>query len=110
MLEVIKSIAVELAFAGMLGIAAWLLKNRKNQLIAYINSLILMAEEGIKGSGLGVQKKEWVLTQLEIIGTKVTPTVDALIDELVAIMNDKQSSLTSAAEQAATDALDGVGK
>jgi hypothetical protein len=110
MLEILKDIATSLALAGVLAVGVWLLKTRKQQLIITLNNLIQMAEEGIKGSGLGETKKAWVIAQLEIIGVKVTDTVSALIDELVDIMNKKQTSLTDAVASTATGAIDEVTK
>jgi hypothetical protein len=68
-------------------------KYGKSTLKNTINTLIQMAEEAIQGSGLGEEKKAWVIKQLESTGIKVTDAVSKLIDELVEVMNKEKTSL-----------------
>jgi hypothetical protein len=108
MKEYILEILTSLALAGAAAAVAWAVKNRKAQIKAALLGLIQQAETGIRGSGLGAEKKAWVLEQLELIEGQLPGWVDSAVDKLVALLNEKNAWLTQKAETAASGALDKV--
>ena len=94
MLEYIQNFGFQILVIFVLGIGGYILRTYGKQVVKNtINNLIQLAEAGIKGSGLGEDKKAWVIKQLEITGIKVTKSIDKLIDKLVERMNEEKSSL-----------------
>ena len=57
MTEAIKEILTALIFAGVCAIGAYVLKIRKQQILATITDLIQKAESAITGSGMGAEKE-----------------------------------------------------
>jgi hypothetical protein len=89
MVELLRDAALALTLAGICAIGAWLLKTRKQQILAITAELIQKAEQAVQGSGLGPEKKALVITQLEAMGIKVTVWLDGEIDRIVAWLNEK---------------------
>ena len=108
-MEKFQMLMSDLAIVGVISIALWLLRTKKQTLVAIVNNLIQLAEVSITGSTkLGEEKKKWVLQQLEILGYSATDSVSKLIEDLVKTMNDKQSSLLTQIENTASDSVDVV--
>ncbi|MHC1694606.1 MAG: hypothetical protein AB9835_04875 [Eubacteriales bacterium] len=95
--DIVVSIISLLALAGML----YLLRTNRQQLLATLTGLIQQAETAIEGSGLGATKKEWVLSQLQVIGIKITASIDLLIDAIVEQLNKEGGWLVDAVKRAA---------
>ena len=104
MAEYIQSIVQALVLAGVCAIAAYLLRARKQQIVATVTRLIQEAEEAVQGSGLGEEKKAKVIAQLQAMGITVTDSLSALIDRIVAYLNEKSGWFIREAEDAATKA------
>ncbi len=105
MLETLKDIAIALILAGVCAIFAWLLKTRKQQLLATVTSLVREAEQAIQGSGLGAEKKEKVIAQLEAMGITVNGWLSTQIDNIVKYLNDKSGWFADSAGDTAREAL-----
>ena len=110
MLETLQSIAIALVLAGVCGIGAWLLKTKKQQILATVTNLIQEAEQAAQGSGLGADKKAKVTAQLEAMGITVNTWLSAQIDSIVAYLNTKGAWFTANATTAAGTAVQGVAK
>ena len=96
MMNYIQEYAFQVFVIFALGVGGYFLEKYGKQVLKNtVNSLIQLAETEVKGSGLGSEKKEWVIKQLEATGTKVNKNVDKLIDDLVEIMNKNKTSLTN---------------
>ncbi|NCB51325.1 MAG: hypothetical protein EOM54_05525 [Clostridia bacterium] len=89
MIEILKDAAIALILAGVCAIGAWLLKTRKQQILAITADLIQKAEQAVSGSGLGQEKKALVISQLEAMGIRVTDLLAKEIDNIVAWLNEK---------------------
>jgi len=107
--EVLLNLVTYLALAGAAAAVAWAVKNRRGNIKAALISLIQQAETVIQGTGLGPEKKAWVLEQLELIEGNVPRWVDKAIDELVSMLNDKRAWLVQKAEETASGAIDKLG-
>lgn len=106
MVEILKDVAIALILAGIFAISAWLLKTRKQQILAIMADLIQKAEEAVRGSGLGQEKKALVISQLEAMGIRVTDRLDAEIDNIVAWLNEKGAWYIGHAKTTAESAAD----
>jgi len=105
MIELLKDAGIALTLAGVCAIGAWLLKNRKQQILAITADLIQKAEQAVQGSGLGAEKKALVISQLEAMGIRVTAWLDAEIDGIVAWLNEKGAWYAGKAKSAAENAV-----
>lgn len=85
-----KELFIELGMALLLSGGMVLLVYFKKVLPAIVNGFIQQAEDRVKKSKMGAEKKEWVIAQLNAAGIKVTAYVNALIEQLVKVMNDKK--------------------
>ena len=97
MLENLQSILTALALAGVCAIGAWLLKTRKQQILAVVTNLVQEAETAIQGTGLGAEKKTKVIAQLEAMGVTVNTWLSEQIDNIVSYLNFKSAWFTSSA-------------
>jgi len=52
-----------------------------------IDKLVKAAEQTIKGSSMGAEKKEWVLAQLEKLGVRATEMINTLVEAAVYELN-----------------------
>lgn len=102
MLDILKDIIIALILAGVCAIGAWLLKTRKQQILAIVTDLIQKAEQALQGSGLGAEKKAMVIAQLEAMGIKVTAWIDTEIDAIVFWLNMKGAWYAGEAKGAIT--------
>lgn len=105
MLEYLKDIVIALTFAGVCAIGAWLLKTRKQQLLATVTQLVQRAEQTVQGSGLGAEKKAKVVAQLEAMGVTVNDRLSTMIDNVVKYLNAKSGWFADKAGDAAQTAL-----
>lgn len=105
MTEAIKEILTALIFAGVCAIVAYVLKIRKQQILAIITDLIQKAENAITGSGMGAEKKAKVIAQLEAMGIKVNTWLSAQIDLIVKYLNEKSGWFADEATDAAEEAI-----
>ena len=67
---------------------------------AWVDKAVTAAEQKIKGSELGEERKEWVINLLESLGIIVDDAVDALIEAAVKAMNDANKTIQDAANEA----------
>ena len=101
MSELVSKLVFSLALIIILTLLSWFMKTYLSKLLtATVNNLVQLAEAQIQGSGLGATKKAWVIAQLEATNIKVTVAINALIDQLVAVMNDKKTSILDAVSDA----------
>lgn len=82
-------IIVALCFMLLCLVLAQLIKSNRQRILQAVESLVQEAEETIKGSGLGAEKKAFVIDRLEAGGVKVTAWLSAQIDFIVAALNSK---------------------
>lgn len=108
MTEVIKEILTALIFAGVCAIGAYVLKIRKQQILATVTDLIQKAESAITGSGMGTEKKAKVIAQLEAMGIKVNSWLSTEIDAIVKYLNEKSGWFADEATDAAEEAINTV--
>jgi hypothetical protein len=98
MFDYIKDLALALILAGVCAIGAYLLRTKKQQILAVLADLIQKAEQTVRGSGLGGEKKAMVLAQLEAMGIKVTAWMSQAIDDIVKYLNERQAWFVEAAK------------
>lgn len=108
MTEAIKEILTALIFAGVCAICAYVLKIRKQQILATVTDLIQKAESAITGSGMGAEKKAKVIAQLEAMGIKVNSWLSTEIDAIVKYLNEKSGWFADEATDAAEEAINTV--
>ena len=106
MWDVIKEILTALIFAGVCAIGAYILKLRKQELLATVTDLIQKAETAITGSGMGAEKKAKVIAQLEAMGIKVNSWISSEIDIIVEYLNEKSGWFADEATDTAEAAID----
>ena len=63
----------------------------------WVDKAVDAAEQKIKGSGMGEERKEWVINLLNSIGIIADDAVDALIEAAVKAMNDTNKTIQDAA-------------
>ena len=63
----------------------------------WVDKAVGAAEQVIKGSNMGEEKKDWVIQLLESIGIIVDDAVIALIEAAVKAMNDTNGTIKDAA-------------
>lgn len=96
---------IVLAFILTLGcmILAGILKERKQYILRLASDLVQRTETAVQGSGMGVEKKRIVLMQLESMNIKVTVWLSAMIDDIVAALNEKRAWITENAKDGLPD-------
>jgi hypothetical protein len=90
-------------------ILAVVLKMYKDNIMATVTRLVQEAESVIQGSGLGNEKKEKVVAQLQAMGVSVNAWLYRQIDEIVAYLNEKGGWLVSSAADAIQDSTNDAG-
>ncbi len=87
--DAIQGILLSAILAILCGLGAYILNANKKSVLRLISDLVQKAEAAVQGSGLGAEKKAWVITQLEAAGVKVTGWVSTEIDAVVRLLNEK---------------------
>lgn len=82
-------IIVLMCFALLCLVLAQLIKSNRQRILQAVERLVQEAEEAIQGSGMGAEKKAYVIDRLEAGGVKVTAWLSAQIDFIVAALNSK---------------------
>lgn len=99
--DLAADIIVLVMFAIALKMASTALKSNKETVATTISgmalNLIQQAENAVKGSGMGEEKKALVLKNLDAAGVKITQEVEELIDEIVDKLNQTGAWLISEA-------------
>ncbi|SMC92103.1 phage holin, LLH family [Papillibacter cinnamivorans] len=72
-------------------------KQNLSVLTNWVQAAVAAAEQTIQGSGLGAQKKAFVVNLLHELGISVDSTVDALIEAAVKKLNDTAAVLSALA-------------
>jgi len=108
MTEIIKDILIALILAGVCGIGAYILKVRKQDILALVTDLVQKAETAVTGSGMGAEKKAKVIAQLEAMGIKVNSRLSSEIDKIVAYLNEKSGWFADEATDAVSDIVAGT--
>ena len=85
----IAEIIVLMCFALLCLVLAQLIKSNRQRVLQAVERLVQEAEEAIQGSGMGAEKKMYVIDRLEAGGVKVTAWLSAQIDFIVAALNSK---------------------
>lgn len=93
MLEYVQDLCLALILAGVCAIAAYLLRTKKQQILAILADLIQKAEQAVQGSKMGTEKKALVIAQLEAMGITVRDWMSRAIDEIVALLNARKAWL-----------------
>lgn len=70
-------------------VLAQLIKSNRQRVLQTVERLVQEAEEAIQGSGLGQEKKAYVIDRLEAGGVAVNEWLSAQIDFIVAALNSK---------------------
>ena len=107
MLETLKDIVIALTFALACYLAGYVLKLKKQQILAITQELIQKAEKSVNGSGMGVEKKALVVAQLEAMGIKANTWLDKEIDNIVSWLNEKGAWYADSAGDAAANTVQG---
>ena len=82
-------IIVALCFMLLCMVLAEVIKSNRQRILQTVEGLVQEAEEAIQGSGMGAEKKTYVIDRLEAGGVKVTAWLSAQIDFIVAALNSK---------------------
>lgn len=82
-------IIVALCFMLLCLVLAQLIKSNRQRILQTVEGLVQEAEEAIQGSGLGKEKKAYVIDRLEAGGVKVNEWLSSQIDFVVAALNSK---------------------
>ena len=82
-------IIAALCFVLICLVLAEIIKANRQRVLQAVESLVQEAEETIKGSGLGAEKKAFVIDRLEAGGVKVNEWLSSQIDFVVAALNSK---------------------
>lgn len=69
------------------------------QIQALIDSAVHAAEQVIRGSKMGAERKEWVVNLLDGAGVIVDEMVDAMIEAAVKAMNDALDKASDAIKE-----------
>ena len=101
--------AIDALLAGLLGIIirygipcikSLVTQSRFAFLKKWVQTAVMAAEQKIRGSKMGQEKKAWVVSLLEKVGFAADETVDALIEAAVKYMNDAAAQAETALIQA----------
>lgn len=82
-------IIAALCFMLLCLVLSQLIKSNRQRILQAVERLVQEAEEAIQGSGMGAEKKTYVIDRLEAGGVKVTAWLSAQIDFIVAALNSK---------------------
>ena len=82
-------IIVALCFMLLCLVLSQLIKSNRQRILQAVERLVQEAEEAIQGSGMGAEKKTYVIDRLEAGGVKVTAWLSAQIDIIVYALNAK---------------------
>ena len=82
-------IIVALCFALLCLVLAQLIKSNRQRILQTAERLVQEAEEAIQGSGMGAEKKTYVIDRLEAGGVAVNEWLSAQIDFIVSALNAK---------------------
>ena len=82
-------IIVALCFMLLCLVLAEIIKSNRQRVLQTVERLVQEAEETIKGSGMGADKKEYVIDRLEAGGVAVNQWLSSQIDIVVAALNSK---------------------
>lgn len=82
-------IIVALCFMLLCLVLSQLIKSNRQRILQTVEGLVQEAEEAIQGSGLGKEKKAYVIDRLEAGGVKVNEWLSSQIDFVVAALNSK---------------------
>lgn len=85
----IAEIIAMMCFALLCLVLAQLIKSNRQRILQTVERLVQEAEEAIQGSGLGSEKKAYVIDRLEAGGVKVNEWISSQIDFVVAALNSK---------------------
>lgn len=70
-------------------VLAEIIKSNRQRVLQTVERLVQEAENAIQGSGLGSEKKAYVIDRLEAGGVAVNEWLSAQIDFIVAALNSK---------------------
>ena len=82
-------IIVLMCFALLCLVLAQLIKSNRQRVLQTVEGLVQEAEEAIQGSGMGAEKKSYVIDRLEAGGVAVNQWLSSQIDIVVAALNSK---------------------
>lgn len=82
-------IIAALCFVLICLVLAEIIKTNRQRVLQTVERLVQEAEETIKGSGLGSEKKAYVIDRLEAGGVAVNEWLSKQIDFIVAALNSK---------------------
>lgn len=82
-------IIVLMCFALLCLVLAQLVKSNRQRILQAVERLVQEAEEAIQGSGMGAEKKAYVIDRLEAGGVAVNEWLSTQIDIIVAALNSK---------------------
>lgn len=85
----IAEIIAMMCFALLCLVLAQLIKSNRQRILQAVERLVQEAEEAIQGSGMGAEKKAYVIDRLEAGGVKVNEWLSSQIDFVVAALNSK---------------------
>ena len=105
MVGTIKDVGEVLIIAILCWAAAYLLKAQKQKIITTVADLVQKAETAVQGSKMGAEKKALVTAQLQAMGITVTDKLSTLIDDTVALLNQKSGWLINKATETKKSAL-----
>ena len=90
-MNIVKEILFALMVSGICVIVAYLLRSQKQNILITLTNLIQTAENTVKGSGMGAEKKALVLAQLEASGIKIKTWMSIAIDNIVKTLNEQSA-------------------
>ena len=82
-------IIVLMCFALLCLVLAQLIKSNRQRVLQTVERLVQEAEKAIQGSGMGAEKKAYVIDRLEAGGVAVNEWLSAQIDFIVSALNAK---------------------
>lgn len=78
-----------MCFALLCLVLSQLVKSNRQRILQAVERLVQEAEEVIQGSGMGAEKKSYVIDRLEAGGVTVTAWLSSQIDIIVSALNAK---------------------
>lgn len=82
-------IIVAMCFVLICLVLSEIIKSNRQRILQTVEGLVQEAEEAIQGSGLGQEKKAYVIYRLEAGGVAVNAWLSKQIDFIVAALNSK---------------------
>ena len=98
-----KDYIAAIIIAGLLVIVGIVLQTSKAYIMAQLEALINLAENAIRGSNLGEEKKKWVLEHFDTQSKILKDWASRAIDQIVAKLNKTGNWLYFYGEGAATN-------